>query len=517
MIGLTLQELATATGGTLVGPGGGPADPDLIVDGPVVTDSRQAGPRGLYVARVGEHADGHTYIGAAAEAGAVAALVERETPDCPVPQVVVEDTETCFGLLARNVVEAAGPQLTVVAVTGSSGKTSTKDLLAHVLASHGSTVAAQESFNSEIGVPLTVCRITRDTRYLVVEMGARGIGHLRYLTTIAPPNISVVLNVGHAHASEFGSLEGVQQAKSELVAALNEGGLAVLNADDHRVAAMALLAWSEGARIAWTSALGRDTDPPPPDVPAQPYEDEIPMSERTDVANAEPQTSWHVWADDVTLDDGGRPSFTLHCDRPSATGSSQELSPRSAGVPVTMRLVGAHHVGNALSVAAVAVQVGMPLADVAAALSTATPANRWRMEVVERGDGVTIVNDAYNANPDSMAAALRALAAMTPGSGGRRVAVLGGMLELGPESDLLHEGVGRLAAQLGIDRVVVVGDVARPIETGAGDIATWLPTAEEASDLLADDLRPGDIALFKSSRDSGLRWLGDQVAQGVGR
>ncbi|MFV0460254.1 MAG: UDP-N-acetylmuramoyl-tripeptide--D-alanyl-D-alanine ligase [Actinomycetales bacterium] len=509
MIPLTLHELATAVGGRLVPAEG--VEESLLVDGPAVTDSRQCGPGGLYVARVGEHADGHAYVPAAARAGAVLAVVSRELSadelaGARISQLVVDDTEVAFGLVARAVIEAAGHDLTVVAVTGSSGKTSTKDLLAHLLAQHGPTIAAQESFNSEIGVPLTVCRITRDTRYLVAEMGARGVGHLRYLTTIAPPDIAVVLNVGYAHASEFGSLDAVQAAKSELVAALDEGGLAVLNADDDRVAAMAPLAWAEGADIAWVSAVGRAQDPPPPAVPVEPADDEdIPMSERVDVDDVEPRPGEHVWAEAVTLDDAGRATFTLHCDCPTQGAHS---------APVSLQLIGAHHVGNSLCAAAVGLRVGMALTEIADALSSAVPASRWRMEVVRRDDGVTIVNDAYNANPDSMSAALRALAAMAPGFGGRRVAVLGAMLELGPESSELHALVGKLAVALGIDRVVVVGEGARALAEAAGERATWVPSTQDARRLLGTELHTGDIALFKSSRDSGLRWLGEEVAAG---
>ena len=477
MIGLTLHEIETATGGRLIAPPG--ADPDalaaVVVDGPAVTDSRQIGPGGIYVARVGEHADGHGFLAAARHNGAVVALVQHEVDD-PLPQIVVDDTELAFGLLARDVIEAAGPQLTVIGVTGSSGKTSTKDLMAHLLAAHGPTVAAQESFNSEIGVPLTVCRITPDTVHLVVEMGARGTGHVAYLTTMAPPDIGVVLNVGHAHASEFGSLEAVKEAKGELVQALPAGGVAVLNADDHRVVDMARLAG--GKPVVWTGTSTRERPP-----------------------------GAHVWAEGITLDGAGRPSFELVADLAAIPGNHQ-----SGQVRVTMGLVGEHHVGNALAAAAVALLVGMPLATLAARLADATPANRWRMEVAERADGVTVVNDAYNANPDSMAAALRALAAMTPGEGGTRWAVLGTMLELGAASDVLHAEVGALAAELGIDHVLVVGEGARALhEAAAGTDTLWVPDSDAAEAVLRERLRTGDIVLFKSSRDSGLRWLGEKV------
>ena len=215
MIPMTLRDVADLTGGSMHPDTVEVAD--LVVDGPVVTDSRGAGPGSLYVARVGEHADGHAYAGAAQAAGAVAALTSRVVDELPC--VVVDDVQVAFGRLARGVVDRS-PGLRVVAITGSSGKTSTKDLLAQVLATAGETVAPVASLNGEVGVPLTVCRVTPTTRFLVAEMGARGIGHLTYLTTIAPPDVSIVLNVGVAHVGEFGSREAIAQAKGELVEAL---------------------------------------------------------------------------------------------------------------------------------------------------------------------------------------------------------------------------------------------------------------------------------------------------------
>ncbi len=471
MIPFTVHEILTATAGRLAVAGG--QTEHLVVHGPVVTDSRLCGPGGLYVARVGEHSDGHDHVAAAREAGAVLALVEREVAD-PLPQVVVQDTETAFGLLARDVVEAAGPELTVVAVTGSCGKTSTKDLLAHVLAALGPTVAAQESFNSEIGVPLTVCRTRPDTRYLVVEMGARGLGHLQYLATVAPPDIAVELNVGYAHAGEFGSLEAVQEAKAELVQALAPSGTAVLNLDDPMVAGMWPQAATTGAQV-----LGFSTAADPAAV---------------------------VLARDVGLDKQGRAAFELVSRLDGAVGAAH----------VRLRLHGEHHVSNALAAAAVALRLGLGVDRVADLLSSAQPVSRWRMEVSRRPDGVTVVNDAYNANPDSVRAALKALVSMQ--GGGRTWAVLGEMLELGAESVRLHDEIGRLAVRLDVSRVIAVGEGARAIHTGAvmegswGEESVWVADAEVAFELLRAELAAGDVVLFKSSRDSGLRWLGERVA-----
>ena len=463
MIPMPLRDVAVLTSGSLH-----PSSTagDALVDGSVVTDSRAAGPGSLYVARVGEHADGHAYVGAARDRGAVAALTSRVVEDLPC--VVVDDVQTAFGRLARGVIDRA-TSLTVVAVTGSSGKTSTKDLLAHVLGPAGETVAPVNSLNGEIGVPLTVCRVTPTTRFLVAEMGARGVGHLAYLTTIAPPDVAIVLNVGVAHLGEFGSKQAVAQAKGELVEALHPDGLAVLNADDPEVAKMRSRTRARVVTVG--TSVGAD-----------------------------------IRAVDVRLDALGRPTFTV--EAPAGTAE------------VALRLSGVHHVGNALAVVAAALECGLDLDPVAQSLSAARSVSRWRMEVHERPDGVTVVNDAYNANPDSMHAALDALRAIGHGAGeSRRTwAVLGEMLELGDLSRTEHEQVGRWAAELGTDRLVVVGAGAAAVADGADSVAetttevTRVANTDEAYDLLQSQLSPGDVVLLKSSRDAGLRWLGDRLA-----
>jgi UDP-N-acetylmuramoyl-tripeptide--D-alanyl-D-alanine ligase len=475
---MTVGEIAAVTGARLTGSGGtagSSVDPGLVVDGPVDTDARRLAPGGLFVARVGEHADGHDFVPQAVERGAVAALVTREVSG--LVGLVVPDVQQAFERLARAVVDRL-PDVTVVAVTGSSGKTSTKDLLAQLLSRLGPTVASAESFNGEVGVPLTVLRATGSTRYLVVEMGARGVGHIAHLTGIAPPAVSVVLNVGTAHLGEFGSVAGIARAKSEIVAALPPDGLAVLNADDPAVRAMA------GVTDAAAVLVGQSAD-------------------------AEVRVS------DVTLDDSARPSFRLSVRAGGALGR-----PHDDSATVQLPLHGEHHVENAAQAAAVALRLGMPLADVAAALAQVQPVNRWRMQVTERPDGVTVVNDAYNANPDSMRAALKALAVM--GRGRRTWAVLGEMLELGPDSVDEHDRIGRFAVRLNISRLVVVGQGARAIHTGAlqegswGEESTLVADTDAAWALLSDELRAGDVVLLKSSRDAGLRYLGDRLAQQPG-
>lgn len=474
MVPMTLRALGAAAGGRLVGPDG---CGDLIIDGPVVTDSRAAGPGGLYVARIGEHADGHDFAAAARAAGAVAALTSRELPDVPgLPCIVVEDVQVAFGRIARAVLDAAGANGTgpvVVGITGSSGKTSTKDLLAQVLGWAGETVAPVNSLNGEIGVPLTVCRITPSTRFLIVEMGARGIGHIRYLTEIAPPRIGVVLNVGTAHLGEFGGEDAIAQAKGELVEALPPTGVAILSADCGVVAEMATRTTARVCRV------------------------------------GEGEGAADVRATDVQLDPQGRPRFLVV----TPVGTAD----------VDLALHGRHQVGNALAVIAVALECGLPLGAIAESLHSAGPVSRWRMEVTERADGVTVVNDAYNANPDSMTAALAALEAMSgPADGHRRRtwAVLGEMLELGPDTAAKHDAVGVDACERGINVIVSVGQGAAPIAHAArrmasGDRSVTVYDVEDtdtAYALLAEKLRPGDVVLFKSSNAAGLRWLGDRVA-----
>ena len=463
MIPMPLSEIAAVTGGRVHPAGEG----DLVVRSEVVTDSREAEPGSLYVARVGEHADGHDFVGPARDNGAVAALTDREVPELPC--VVVDDVQDAFAALGRAVVDrcAANDGLRIVGITGSSGKTSTKDLMAQVVAHLGETIAPIASYNSEVGVPLTVCRLVETTEFLVAEMGASGVGHIDYLTRIAPPQIGVVLNVGRAHLGEFGSREAIAHTKAELVRALPADGLAVLNADDERVAAMAA---QTQARVV-TYGVGPDAG--------------------------------DVFATDVELNALGQPSFTLHL-------------PGERPQPVTLRLHGRHHVSNALAVAAVATEWGMPPVQLAHALGRAGAMSRWRMEVHERPDGVIVVNDAYNANPDSMAAALRSLSAMR--HHGRTVAVVGEMRELGEESEADHRDVGALAAELGIDVVVAVGEGARPVLEGyaaapAGQErqAHYAADVDEARPLLDGMLAAGDVVLLKSSRDSGLRHLGDAL------
>lgn len=434
----------------------------------MVYDSREVAPGSLFAAFVGERVDGHDYAERAVSAGAVAVLATRPVG---VPAVVVPDVVAALGALARAVVTRLGTD--VVALTGSAGKTSTKDLIAQVLQHHAPTVWTPGNLNNEIGLPITTLRVTEETQHLVLEMGARGIGHIRYLTGLTPPRIGLVLNVGTAHIGEFGGREQIAQAKGELVEALPaeaEGGVAVLNADDLLVRGMA-------ERTKARTVLFGEAD------------------------DAE------IRATEVRLTDSGQPSFTLH----TPTGCSD----------VTLRLYGEHHVSNALAAAAVAHVLGMSAQEIATALSGAGTLSRWRMEVTERADGVTIVNDAYNANPESMRAALRALAAMGGAgraNGGRTWAVLGPMAELGDDALAEHDAVGRLVVRLNVSKLVAVGGrEASWLQLGAYNEGSWgeesvlVSDAQAAVDLLRSELRPGDVVLVKASRSAGL----ERVAQAL--
>ncbi|MFA1542211.1 UDP-N-acetylmuramoyl-tripeptide--D-alanyl-D-alanine ligase [Actinomadura monticuli] len=454
MIPLPLSTIAEITGGALHGP------PDAMVSGPVVIDSRAAAPGALFAALKGERADGHDFAAGALAAGAAAVLAQRPVEG---PCVVVPDVQEALGRLAGGVLERL-PDVTVIAVTGSAGKTSTKDLIGQLAGRAGPVVYPPGSFNNEIGLPLTVLRADAETRTLVLEMGARGIGHIAYLTGIARPDVGVVLNVGTAHVGEFGSRENIARAKGEIVEALPPGGTAVLNADDPLVAAMASRTRAE------VVTFGRAPDA-------------------------------LVRATDETLDERGRAAFTL-------------VTPEGTA-PVALRLHGSHAVPNALAAAAAARAAGLAPDAIAAGLSEAVPVSRWRMEVTERADGVTVVNDAYNANPDSTRAALDVLAHMARGR--RAFAVLGEMAELGASSVAEHAKIGQHVARSGIAGLVVVGANAAAMAEGAGQVASWTGECVQVDDVgaavaaLSERLAPQDVVLVKGSRVAGLERVAEAL------
>ncbi|GAA3461946.1 UDP-N-acetylmuramoyl-tripeptide--D-alanyl-D-alanine ligase [Saccharothrix longispora] len=477
MIPLTLAEIAEVVGGTVHHATG-----DEVVTGGVEFDTRKLTPGGLFLALPGERVDGHDFAARAIGAGAVGVLAGRpvDVPSVLVPPPVgTDDGKTgnayvlsgdadgagaavlaALAKLARHVVDRL-PDLTVVGVTGSSGKTSTKDLIAGVLAPLGETIAPPGSFNNELGHPWTALRATASTRFLVLELSARGKGHIAELCRIAPPTVGAVLNVGSAHVGEFGSKQGIAEAKGELVEALPADGVAVLNADDPLVAGMAP---RTRARV-------------------------VLVGERSDA---------QVRAVDVELDAQARAGFTL-------------VSPRGEA-RVRLAVHGPHQVGNALTAAAIALELGATPQQVADALGTAERVSAHRMAVSERPDGVTVVNDAYNANPESVKAALKSLATIsrstTPAR--RSWAVLGPMAELGADHVRAHDEIGRLAVRLDINKLVVVGEDARAMRQGAhlegswGEEAVLVPDVAAAVQLLSDEVRPGDVVLVKASNSYGL-------------
>jgi len=457
MIAMRLPEIAEVVDGEVV------HDPGTVVRGPAFVDSRLVERDGLFVAVVGDRVDGHDYARRALDAGAAAVLSSRDTGG---PGVVVADPVTALARLARHVLGRL-PATTVVALTGSQGKTGTKDLLAQVLAAAGRTVATHGSFNNELGLPLTVLRGDPTTRFLVLEMGARHVGDLRVSCGVAHPDVALVLNVGTAHLGEFGSREAIAQAKGEIVEALDADGTAVLNADDPMVAEMA------SRTRGHVRTFGAD--------PA------------ADVRIAE-----------LEVDGSGGPSFDLVAGRDRSR--------------VRLRLVGEHHAANAAAAAAVALAVGVPFGVVCSSLGSATATSPGRMQVRERSDGLLVVDDAYNANPESVRAALKALAAIGRGRpDARTVAVLGEMRELGPTALEEHDAVGRLAVRLDIHQLLVVGEAARPIHLGASLEGSWgqesvfVADTDEATAWLRAHVRPGDVVLLKASNAVRLGRVADAL------
>lgn len=457
MIALRLSEVARIVGGELHD--AGPDDP--AVSG-AAADSRLIQPGQLYVAIVGERVDGHKFAAEVMAAGACGVLGERPTGQ---PTIVVPDPVEALGRLARAVLDRL-PDLDVVAVTGSSGKTSTKDLIAQVVARRGPAVAPAGNFNTEVGLPLTVLEADESTRTIVLEMGARGVGHVAYLCGIAPPKVGVLLNVGSAHLGEFGSREAIAQAKGEIVDGLPPTGRAVLYADD-------------------------------PVVVAQAERTEAPVTTFGEAPTAD------VRVQDLRLDALARPTFRL------TTGDEE--------CEVALQVHGEHQAVNAAAAAAVGLALGMPLSEIAAGLSEATARSALRMDVRTADSGVIVVNDAYNANPESMRAALKALAAMGRQTGGRTWAVLGEMLELGADSAAEHDALGRLAVRLNIGHTVAVGDGARPIELGASQEgswdgeASWVPDVPAAIERVVGNVAPGDVVLVKASRGVALERVAEAL------
>lgn len=472
MIALTLAEIASATRGSLVLDGTG-ATQETVVDGLSTTDSREVVDGTVFFAKHGEFTDGHLFVPQAVDAGAALVVVDHALAtdewSRTVPQLVVEDTVVALGDLATEViarVRAAG-LLKIVGVTGSNGKTTTKNLLREILEQVGPTIAPRASFNNEVGAPVTMLEVTEDTEFLVAEMGASGIGEIARLVRMARPDIGIVLKVGLAHAGEFGGIEATLAAKTEMVSDLLDSDVAILNQDDPRVASMAD---KTVARILWFGLEGTA------DVQA------------TDVVSTAQGTS-----------------FVLHL-------------PDGESRPVQFRVLGEHHVMNALAAAAAAHTLDVGIDAIVAGLQRVTRAERWRMEVMGGARGVTVINDAYNASPDSMAAALKTLVQIAE-PGGRTVAVLGEMSELGEFSGEEHDRIGLLAVRLNIDQLIVVGPAARRMHISTINEGSWdgeskyFDTPDAAFEHLQGALDAGDTVLVKSSNSAGLRFLGDRLGE----
>jgi UDP-N-acetylmuramoyl-tripeptide--D-alanyl-D-alanine ligase len=462
MISATAKLLAEILGAETVG------DPEVRVTGSAETDSRLVSEGSIFFAKPGEQADGHDFVEDAKARGAVVAVVEHRV-DAEIAQLVVSNTVDALGGLASWLIGElkANGKLKVVGITGSNGKTTTKNMLRAILSQVGNTIAPIESFNNRVGAPISILRADLNTEFLVVEMGAEGLGTIAYLAKMAQPDVGVILKVGMAHAGEFGGIDVTARIKGELAEALEAPALLVLNADDAMVAAMKD---RTKASVKWFGTSSES----------------------------------EYWASEISLSKFGT-SFVMHW--PDGEHSTIQLS-----------ILGEHHVMNALAAASVSHLLGASKQQIVSALEAMELAERWRMQRVVRSDGVTIINDSYNASPDSMKAALQTLAQLGR-MGSRTVAVLGEMAELGEYSKHEHDSIGRLVVRLNIDQLVVVGDGAKLIHMGASQEGSWdgeskfFPSIAEALEYLRGILADGDTVLVKSSKSANLRFLGDDLME----
>ena len=455
MIPLSYAEIAEIIDGTVVN-----ADGAMVTTAYPVINSKLATPDTFFAAFAGESVDGHDYVEDAINRGAQFALVSR---DCKYPAIKVADVQIALTKLATHV-RTKLPELTVVGITGSQGKTTTKDLLRHVLSVAGETVAPEESLNNELGVPLLLLRCTEATKYCIVEMGARHLGDISHLAQIARPNIGVVLVVGKAHVGEFGSREVIAKTKSELISGIVTGGIAILGTYDEFTPKMVA---PTGVR---TMFFGE-------------------------------KSSCEVRAADIEVREG-----RAHFDLVTPEGRAS----------VSLQLLGLHQISNALAAAAVATALKLPIESISAALSTAEASSKWRMEISTIGE-IVLINDSYNANPESMSAALRTLALISQETGGVSWAFLGKMQELGESSATEHAAIGRLATEIGIDHLVAIGnreyldDLA--VNDGGGTGAVHYFEDRESALALVEHLSPGDVVLVKASRAGEFNLLADAIAE----
>jgi UDP-N-acetylmuramoyl-tripeptide--D-alanyl-D-alanine ligase len=462
MITVSAKQLAEILGAELEG------EQEVSVTGSAETDSRLVSEGSIFFAKPGEQADGHDFVADAKSRGAVVAVVEHRV-DIDITQLVVANTVDALGVLAAWLIGElkANGKLKVVGITGSNGKTTTKNMLRAILSRVGNTIAPIESFNNRVGAPISILKADLSTEFLVVEMGAEGLGTIAYLAKMAQPDVGVILKVGMAHAGEFGGIDVTAKIKGELAEALGAGAQLVLNADDGMVAAMKN---RTKAAVKWFGTSSRS----------------------------------EYWASDVSLSKIGT-KFCLHW--PDGDKSEVQLA-----------ILGEHHVMNALAAASVSHLLGASKQQIVSALEAMELAERWRMQRLVRPDGVTIINDSYNASPDSMKAALQTLAQLGR-MGTRTVAVLGEMAELGEYSRHEHDAIGRLVVRLNIDQLVVVGDGAKLIHMGASQEGSWdgeskfFPSIAEALEYLRGILADGDTVLVKSSKSANLRFLGDDLME----
>ena len=464
MIDVTLGKLAEILDGTLIG------NRDAVVTGTVETDSRLIQSGSLFFAKPGEVTDGHKFVADALAGGALAAVVEHQVPES-IDQIVVRNSVEALGVLASWLVrELKGSgKLRVIGITGSNGKTTTKNMLREILSKSGPTIAPIESFNNRVGAPISILRSDLETEYLVVEMGAEGVGSIDYLAKMADPDVGVVLKVGLAHVGEFGNIETTAKIKSELASALRPDAQLVLNTDDSYVREMNDVS---RARAIWFGTSS--------------------------------EASYR--ASDIAL---------------SVDGTSYTMTwPDGDSESIRLNILGDVHVMNALAASAVAHLLGSNKNQIREGLESMELAEKWRMQRLVRPDGVTVINDAYNASPDSMKAALQTLAQLGR-IGSRTVAVLGHMAELGDFSRSEHDSIGRLVVRLNIDQLVVVGEEAKLIHMGASQEGSWdgesmfFSTIDEAFEYLRGILSQGDTVLVKSSKSANLRLLGDRLMESV--
>ena len=460
MIALTIAEIAGAINGQIVH-----GDPSQVVTQSADTDSRSLEKGGIFFAKLGEHEDGHRYLEQVAETAALAVVSE---PNLQVDLTQIQVADTVFALteLAKyvlNKVRSTG-DLQVVGITGSNGKTSTKNMLREILSRVGPTIAPRDSFNNEVGLPLTVLKLQKETKYLVLELGAAGLGSIAALASWCLPDIGVELKVGLAHAGAFGGIETTAQIKREMMPFIQK--VAVLNEDDPVV--------------------------------------------RLFEANPEVQRVGFGFAREA--------DFEIKSVDLSLSGTKLAISyPDGEVSEITLKMLGEHQAMNVSAALAVAHHLGVAKEVAIEAVSQMEMAERWRMQLIRRQDGVFIINDAYNASPDSMRAALQTLATLGR-QGHRTIAVLGQMAELGEYSVNEHDQLGRLVVRYNIDQLYVVGEEAKLIHMGAMQEGSWdgesvfCETISAAFEAIHDKLSPGDIVLVKSSNIAGLRFLGDELA-----